>query len=561
MDNYWTKRLNRRQIVKGTGGLAGMGALMAIGAACGDDDDDGNDLGTSADTPVSGQASPTAVQPRSGGTLRQVTQYDPPHLDPIAILAAGTHTNVGSAFSKLIKFKSGEGVSPTNFDDMQPDLAALPEQPDDLTYIFKLKQGVKYHDIPPVNGRELTAEDVKYTFDRIRDPKTASPQSYLFSAVDRYEVVEPYTFKVTMKQPQAVFLNYIGGSYTWIIAREVAEAGQLKSKAIGTGALMLTEYKPAERLVYKKHPNYFEPGLPYLDGVEKLIVGEYSTRINAFRSGEIDMVTAASSADAKNLAGSNATMLEYATAGGGFVFLNQRAADNTVFRDPRVRKALTLGANWQQLEQVAYKGDGVIQGPVPLAFGPEWALTSEEILQNYFKSDPAAAKALLQEAGVAGMSMDGIQFNYGQNYIDAAQVFVQQWKQIGFNLTISQVEYAASINALQNPESHFTLNVSAQSPFTSVDEWVSQFRTGHPRNFQGISDPEIDVMIDKFMRNMDADERKQLSKDIQNALLSNAYAIPLCGAKSFHVQKTKVHGYAPHQAYGELALPSTWLEA
>src|SRR5690606_38879776 len=131
----------------------------------------------------------------------------------------------------------------------------------------------------------------------------------------------------------AAFLNYIGGSYPWIIAREVAEADQLKSKAIGTGAFMLTEYKPAERLVYKKHPGYFEAGLPYLDGVDKLIVGEYSTRINAFRSGEIDMVAAASSADAKNLTGSDGILLEYATVGGGFVFLNQRAADNTVFRD------------------------------------------------------------------------------------------------------------------------------------------------------------------------------------------------------------------------------------
>lgn len=564
MDNYWTKRFNRRQVVKGTGGLAGMGALMAMGAACGDDDDDpgatGKTPAAGLGTSGAGQTTPSAAQPRSGGTLRMVTQYEPPHLDPIAILAAGTHTNVGAAYSKLIKFKNGEGVSPTNF-DVQPDLSALPEQPDASTYIFKLKKGVKYHNIPPVNGRELTADDVKYTFDLIRDPKIKSPQSYIFAGVDRYEVVDPYTLKITMKQPQAVFLNYIGGSYTWIVAREVAEADQLKSKAIGTGAFMLSEYSPAKRLVYKKHPDYFEPGRPYLDGVEKLIVTEYSTRTNAFRSGELDIVDAASSADAKNLTGSDAKMLEYATAGGGFVFLNQRAADKTIFSDPRVRKALTLGANWQQVNQVAYKGDGAIQGPLPVAFGPEWALTSEEILQKYFKNDPAAAKSLLQEAGVSGKSMAGIQYNYGQNYLDAAQVFVQQWKQIGFDLTISQVEYAASINALQNPESHFTVNVSAQSPFTSVDEWLGQFRTGNPRNFQGVSDPQIDAMIDKLTQSMDESERKKLSKDIQNALLSNAYVIPLCGSKSFSVMKKKVHGYAPHQGYGDLALPGTWLDA
>ena len=563
MDNYWTKRFNRRQVMRGAGGLAGVGALMAIGAACGDDDDSDETEETPAPglgTSPAGQPTPSTAQPRSGGTLRMATQYEPPHLDPIAILAAGTHTAVGAAYSKLIKFKAGEGVSPTNF-DVEPDLAGLPEQPDASTYIFTLKQGVKFHNVAPVNGRELTAEDVKYTFDRIRDPAIKSPQSYIFANVDRYEVMDAYTLKITMKRPQAVFLNYIGGSYTWIVAREVAEAGQLNAKAIGTGAFMLTEYSPAQRLVYKKHPEYFVSGRPYLDGVEKLIVPEYSTRTNSFRSGGLDIVDAASSADAKDLAQSNGKVLEYATAGGGFVFLNQRAVDNTIFRDPRVRQALMLGANWEQLNQVAYKGDGVIQGPLPVAFGPEWALTSEEILQAYYKNDPAAAKRLLEDAGASGTSMKGIQYNYGQNYLDAAQVFVQQWKQIGFELSISQVEYAASINALQNPESHFTVNVSAQSPFTSVDEWLGQFRTGNPRNFQGVSDPQFDALVDRLSASMDDNERKEIAKEAQHLLLSNAYAIPLCGQKSFSVMKKTVHGYAPHQGYGDLAFPGTWLEA
>ena len=105
------------------------------------------------------------------------------------------------------------------------------------------------------------------------------------------------------------------------------------------------------------------------------------------------------------------------------------------------------------------------------------------------------------------------------------------------------------------------MNVSAQSPLTSVDEWLGQFRTGNPRNFQGVSDPQVDALIDKLSASMDDNERKKLSKEIQHLLLSNAYVIPLCGLKSFSVMKKKVHGYSPHQGYGDLSFPGTWLDA
>lgn len=557
MSDYWATwtraKRSRRQVLKALGAGAGLATLTGLGVGCGSDSGDNGTMPTTGGTP--------SGEPIPGGTLRYANPYEPPHLDVVSILAVGTHTSIGPVYSKLLRFRAGEGISPTDF-TLEPDLAERYEIPEENVFVFTLRREVKYQNVPPVNGREFTAEDVKYTFARILAPETASPQRYIFEAVDKYEVVDPYTLRVTLKRPQAVFLHHLGGSYTWIIARELAEADQLKSKAVGTGPFILEEYAPGNRLIFRKNPDYYVQGQPYLDRIERPIVQEYSTRLNAYRSGEADISPPMNNReDVESLSGRDSKVWESTTAGGGFVFLNQRPSANTIFRDERVRQALLLAADYEELRRIAYRGTAHIQGPLPAAFGEDWALQPDELLEKFYIHDVKRAKQLLEAAGAANTRMDGIQYNYGQQYLSAAQVFVRQWEAIGFHLSISEVEYARSIESLQNPGSNLTVNVSPQSPFTSVDEWLGQFRSGHPRNHQGVTDDELDAMIDKFSQSLDDEERKPLAKEIQRRILEKAYAIPLLNPQSWTAMRTYVHGYANHQGYGELALPKTWIEA
>ena len=191
-----------------------------------------------------------AGQPKRGGILR-VWGSDPPHFDPHLILNAKTHNALSFTHSTLVRHKVGPEVRPGTF-IVEPHLAERWEAPDDTTYIFHLRQGVKWHNKPPVNGRELVAEDVKFTFDRFIAEK-ANAARYLLESVDRVEVVDRYTVKFLLKEPYVWLVDVLANPIMWVIAPEVVQQfGDLKKSesAIGTGAFMLERYEPNVKTVF-----------------------------------------------------------------------------------------------------------------------------------------------------------------------------------------------------------------------------------------------------------------------------------------------------------------------
>ena len=136
--------------------------------------------------------------PRRGGILR-ARGADPVHFDPHLTRAFMTHTTLSFVYNKLLRHKVGPDVPPGTF-IVEPDLAERWEAPDDTTYIFYLRQGVKWHNKPPVNGRELVAEDVKFSFDRFLTVE-GNPERQLLESVERVEVVDRYTVKFLLKEP------------------------------------------------------------------------------------------------------------------------------------------------------------------------------------------------------------------------------------------------------------------------------------------------------------------------------------------------------------------------
>jgi peptide/nickel transport system substrate-binding protein len=175
-------------------------------------------------------------RPRRGGILR-VRGFDPPNFDHHLTSAGFTQSAASFVYSKLVRHKVGADVPPGTF-IIEPDLAERWEELDDTTYVFHLRQGVRWHNKPPVNGRELVAEDVKFTFDRFLTEK-GSTNRYLLDAVDRVEVVDRYTVKFLLKEPYVWFIRVLAyPTSMWIIALEVVEKyGDLKrvETAIGTG--------------------------------------------------------------------------------------------------------------------------------------------------------------------------------------------------------------------------------------------------------------------------------------------------------------------------------------
>ena len=145
-----------------------------------------------------------AGQPRRGGILR-VRGYDPVHFDPHLTINFKTHNTLSFVYSRLVRHKVGADVQPGTF-IVEPDLAERWEELDDTTYVFHLRQGVKWHNKPPVNGRELVADDVKFTYDRFLTEQ-GNPNRYMLDAVDRVEVVDRYTVKFLLKEPFVWLVN------------------------------------------------------------------------------------------------------------------------------------------------------------------------------------------------------------------------------------------------------------------------------------------------------------------------------------------------------------------
>src|SRR5215472_7822787 len=183
--------------------------------------------------------------PKRGGTI-VLRLWDPPHFDPYLQVSYKTHIVYSFTHSRLVKYKSGPGVVPGTF-AIEGDLAESWSQPDETTYVFKLRRGARWHRKPPVNGRELTAEDVVYSVDRFRTIK-GNPNASMLKSLDRVEAIDRHTVRFTLKEPFAWFLDMLASPMAvCIVARECVEKfGDLRSPeaTVGTGPWMFESYRP-----------------------------------------------------------------------------------------------------------------------------------------------------------------------------------------------------------------------------------------------------------------------------------------------------------------------------
>src|SRR5947207_2312728 len=344
-----------------------------------------------------------AGQPKRGGILR-VHGYDPPHFDHHLTLNFKTNTTLSFAYSTLVRYKVGADVRPGTF-LVEPHLAERWEQPNDTTYVFHLRQGVKWHNKPPLNGRELVADDVKFTYDRfLREP--GNPLRFTLESVDHIEVVDRYTVKFVLKEPFVWLVNVLANPLgTWIIAPEVVQQfGDLKKpeSVIGTGPFLLDHYEPNVKTVFKRNPDYFLKDQPYVDGVEWLVLEDESTGLAMYRTGQIDCGPwhwwSVRQADLESLQKSHPHLmyrdfLSIVTSG-----ITMRT-DQPPFNDVRVRRAISQALDRQGLiEAVPLRGEATPAIGRGLA---EWSLSVDQLGAGaqYYQYDPKEAKRLLAEAG------------------------------------------------------------------------------------------------------------------------------------------------------------------
>jgi len=477
---------------------------------------------------------PAAAQsPKRGGTLRLTFQADPLHFDPHQSVSFLVMVPLSFAYSRLVKVKAGPSVKPMTY-PVEADLAESWTQPNDTTYIFKLRKGVRWHNKPPVNGRELTADDVKYTYERFLTI-TGNPNKPVLEYVDKIEALDKYTVKFTLKEPNAWFLDLLASTSTWIIAKECVEKfGDLKKaeSVVGTGPWMLERWEPNVKITYARNPNYFIPGLPYADGVDFLIDKDPASRLATWLSGKTDFGPEYQHAvrwlevPLARQRKPNLQTAEYTWFTSGSTGFR---IGSPPFSDIRVRRALSRATNVAEVfESLAYsQGNWTPNPAVPAAFA-DWSIPIDQLGpegRKLYEFNTAEAKRLLAEAGHPNgfkIPVEAAATVYGPDYDDFVQITIKNWKAAGIQADLKLKEYGAFISStiFGKFEGMFIgLRGAWADPEAYFYRW---FMPGQPLNVWGVNDPKLTEMIKLQRRTFDVPKRKQIVFDIQRYLAEQA---------------------------------------
>jgi peptide/nickel transport system substrate-binding protein len=519
---------------------------------------------------LAGPAPTLAQQPKRGGVIR-IAEREAPGLDPHLSISFLTHSYVSLTYSQLVRFPNGpEQKSPTDF-SIVPDLAEKwTVSKDGTVYTFSLRKGVRFHNKPPVDGREVTADDVKYSLERFM---AKSGFRERFESVQAIDGVDRHTVRVTLKEAFAPFLNHLANpSFCAILPREAEDKFRdfnHPDAVIGTGPFVLKSYDKGVKVVFERNPSYFMKGLPYLDGAVIDITPDAAARLAVLRAGKTELPHIwgwISPEEAKSLKQTNPEMsvTPYTVIAQGFIYLR---TDQPPFNDVRVRRAMSLAIERKAWNDALLFGEGCVDpGPLPCGL-KEWKLEASKIdparakyLVGY---DPAEAKRLLAEAGLAkGFTMPLYHWpGYVVPWRSYYELAADNLGKVGINVELKPEEYGKYISTTALGK-YDKAAMGPSTPFTEVDDYLyGRFYPELPTNQSRVADAELTKMLVAQRREMNPTKRKQIVDDIQRYLADRAYYIYVPSWPQYVVHPPYVKGFRHHDGYGlGMRLAFTWLD-
>ena len=514
------------------------------------------------------QAGPQADTPKPGGVLTLREDTDPFNWDISRQISAPNTVQVVLAYNTLLNFRTGPGV-PYEANVIEPELAERWEvSPDAKTHTFHLRKGVRFANQPPLNGRDLTAADVKWSIEyytrsgEFAGQKLPSSElAFMFPDFDRVETPDPYTVKVHFQKPYAPFTNYAAARQIVILPKEISQRENgFQDFMLGSGPFQLdtTASQKGSRWVFNKNPDYFDRGKPYVDQLRFFILPEEPTTIAAFTARQLDLVSfeiAQQGGDEIKRLAPNAVLFEYEPNYPWFPYMNQRVAP---FNDMRVRKAFSLAIDRDELIKLINRGRGVPE--MPFVFRDLFSL--EEIRQHQ-PYNPTEARRLLAEAGYAGgvdVETPYVGQTFGVEYMTVLQLMQAQLKKVGINLHFKEVDRGAFSAALRSPNFQFILQIGANLRW-DMDVTMASFEPGSNRNYTAVNDPDLTRLIEAQRAEPDAARRREIVRNASKLISDRAYGFGLFSRIRYHAWHPQVKGHAPNANFGLRPWPAViWLD-
>lgn len=510
---------------------------------------------------VSLSASALAQTPKKGGILTYAVTAEAPTFDCHATTTYAAIHVLAPHYSSLVK------IDQHNYPKVVPDLASgWTVSPDGLEYTFKLKSGVLFHD-----GAALTSADIKASFDRIRKPPApvVSVRKAAFEDITDLTAPDASTVVFRLKQPDARFLELLALPFNCVYrAEKLAQDPQFPATNIlGTGPFVATGHVAGASFEGKRFDKYFEPGKPYLDGFKAQLI-KAAALGPAFQGGQVlgefRSITPAERDRLVGALGDKIVIQESPWLCKVELMFN---TEKKPFDNIKVRQAISMAVDrWGGSDALAKIS---IMKPVggPLRPGSSDALSPDELAKlPGFKRNAEAereeAKKLLAEAGVKDLKFKLINRNVSQPFTPAGVYFVDQMRRIGVTVEHAQLDVSQQKKSIANGEYEVALDGFCgdnEDPRPILLAYLSKSRS--PRNMSRNEAPEIDALYDKYKAAKTDAERVQHLADLQRAIITGTYSLPLLWYNRVVAHSSVLKGWkiTPSHFVGQ-NLADVWLD-
>jgi peptide/nickel transport system substrate-binding protein len=442
-----------------------------------------------------------AQKPIYGGTLTIALSAEPPGLDPT--------TSPAATIKRVVHYNMLEGLLKVDRNGkVVPALAkSYNISKDGREYTFHLYQGIKFHD-----GSPCTAEDVKFSFERLLDPKTAAVNRKYYMGVESIQVINPLTVKFKVKKFDSNFLFNVARGDAVIVSRQAID--RLKSQPVGTGPFRFVEWKRGDSVVMVRNPDYYVKGIPYLEKVVFKFIPDPSAQLAALRAGDVDVL-------AYDLSPENAPMLEKDPR---FKVLKGHTTTDVImainnsrkpFNDPRVRQAITLAIDRKAIIEGAVAGYG---SPIGSHMDPTNPYYID--LSGLYPYNLEKAKKLLAEAGYPNGFEAVLKLPEPYAYARrSGEIIADQLSKVGIKLTLEVIQWGQWIDRIfKNAEYDLTV-IGHAEPF-DIEIY------GRPNYYFRYHNPKFQELIKKAEEEMSEPARKKIYEEAQRMLADdfvNAY--------------------------------------
>lgn len=558
----------RRRLLVSAGLMSGAAAFAAACGGGGSKNDaastasgGGNNAGALQGSVTSGTAV-TSGQAKKGGTYRSAGGPLGAELD--------IHKTNTPYESSGIWHWAGNFLMRFNKDGLpDPDLAtAQPEITDGgTTLTFKLNPAAKWQQKAPVNGRALDSEDVKFTFERIRDPKTGSPRAGNYANLVAIETPDKNTVVFKTKAPEADLLAKMSDQYDLVVPKEWSGKDKPVASAadvVGTGPYVLENHVLDQGFKLSRRPDgYWKPNISWMDGWDFRRVDDPQAQLAAYRANQVDVVGVPGDSLKEFEADKNSYILRRRNPTREAILLN---LNKPLYKDVRVRQAIWRAVDRQAIYDKVFGGLGLPSGPMTPA-AAAWVLPDSELVTlPGFKKDRDAdikdAKQLLAAAGYPDGFDDTMLTATAFNTNEEADLYVPQMQKIGIRYKIENV--GTDFNTFLQREikrdysAAATLFLSGPYPDAQLNLY---HKTGASRNYADLSDPKLDEMLDAQSREFDVNKRKQLVLEIQRYLIQNPGQVWVGSRTEATAYKNYVKGIPPTNFLnGYFAAENGWLD-